>query len=505
MDKKVALVILDGWGKGTDNSVSAISQANTPVMDGLYKKYPNAELVTFGGQVGLPEGQIGNSEVGHMNLGAGRVVYQELARINKAIKDGDLKDNEVFQSMIAHAKSHTKKVHLLGLVSDGGVHSSIEHLLGICDLLNKETDIEVYIHVFTDGRDTPPGSGKSFVERLHNHIDGTNARIATIVGRFFAMDRDNRWERISKAYNLLVRGIGNHSVDAMSGIQASYDAGINDEFIEPIIVGKPAMIEEQDAVYFINFRTDRPRELSQVLTQIDMPDHDMHKLNLHYVTMTSYDSTFKGVRVVFTKDNIKQTIGEVLSQAGKTQLRIAETEKYPHVTFFFNGGEEMPYPGEERIVIPSPKVKTYDLKPEMSAKEVTQAAINHINDKAPDFICLNYANADMVGHTGIMTAAIASVESVDTCLGELVTAATGKGYELIIIADHGNADIMSYPDGSPHTAHTLSMVPIVMVTSRKDIQIKDGKLGDIAPTILTLLEVGIPEEMSGEVIINESR
>ena len=500
MDKKVALIILDGWGKGMDDSVSAISQANTPTMDGLYEKYPNAELVTFGEQVGLPEGQIGNSEVGHMNLGAGRVVYQELARINKAIKEGDLNNNEVFQGMISHAKGNTKRIHLMGLVSDGGVHSSIEHLLGICDLLKTE-DVEVFIHVFTDGRDTPPDSAKAFVKRLHDHIDGSNARIATVVGRFYAMDRDNRWERISKAYNLLVRGIGDHYTNAISGIQASYDAGIKDEFIEPIIVGKPEMIEEQDAVFFINFRTDRPRELTRVLTQNDMSDHGMHKLNLHYVTMTNYDSTFEDVHVVFTKDNLKQTIGEVLAQAGKTQLRIAETEKYPHVTFFFNGGEEQPYTGEGRIVIPSPKVKTYDLQPEMSAKEVTEAAIGYIEETHPDFICLNFANTDMVGHTGIMSAAIAAAEAVDTCLGRLVAVATADGYEMIIIADHGNADIMSYPDGSPHTAHTLSKVPIIVVTDKADVKVRDGKLGDIAPTILSMMGVDIPEEMTGEILI----
>lgn len=501
MDRKVALVILDGWGKGADNSVSAISQANTPVMDDLYEKYPNAELVTFGEQVGLPEGQIGNSEVGHMNLGAGRVVYQELARINKAIKEGDLSENNVFQGMIKHARNHTKKIHLMGLVSDGGVHSSIEHLMGICDLLKSETDIEVYIHAFTDGRDTPPDSGIQFIERLHNHIDGTNARIATLIGRFYAMDRDNRWERVSKAYNLLVRSMGQHFESPMQAMKASYDQNIKDEFVEPAIIGKPASIEQDDAVFFINFRTDRPRELTQVLTQKDNPEFSMRKLNLHYLTMTSYDSTFKGVHVVFTKDNLQKTIGEVLAQAGKTQLRIAETEKYPHVTFFFNGGEENPYSGEERIVIPSPKVKTYDLQPEMSADQVTNAAIDVINGKAPDFICLNYANTDMVGHTGMMDAAMKAAEAVDTCLGSLIAAATEKGYEMVIIADHGNAEIMSYPDGSPHTAHTLSMVPIVFVTRQENIQVKDGKLGDIAPTVLSIMGVDIPDEMTGDIII----
>ncbi len=501
MDRKVALVILDGWGKGADSSVSAISQANTPIMDDLYRKYPNAELVTFGEQVGLPEGQIGNSEVGHMNLGAGRVVYQELARINKAIKEGDLAQNEVFQSAILHAKRHTKRVHLMGLVSDGGVHSSIEHLIGICDLLKSETDLEIYIHAFTDGRDTPPDSGIQFIERLHNHVSGTNARIATIIGRFYAMDRDNRWDRIAKTYNLLVRGIGTHFESPVEAMQASYDKDIKDEFLEPVIIGKPIAIEEDDAVFFINFRTDRPRELTQVLTQKDNNEYNMRKLNLHYLTMTSYDSTFEDIHVVFTKDNLQKTIGEVLAQAGKTQLRIAETEKYPHVTFFFNGGEEDPYVGEERIVIPSPKVKTYDLQPEMSAKEVTNAAIEFINGNKPDFICLNYANTDMVGHTGMMDAAKAAAEAVDTCLGSLVKVAKEHNYELLIIADHGNADIMSYPDGSPHTAHTLSMVPLIFITNRENIQIKDGKLGDIAPTILSLMEVEIPKEMTGEVII----
>lgn len=504
MDKKVALVILDGWGKGADDSVSAISQANTPIMDDLYKKYPNAELVTFGEQVGLPDGQIGNSEVGHMNLGAGRVVYQELARINKALKDGELANNEILQGMISHARKHTKRIHLMGLVSDGGVHASIEHLLGICDILKSEKDLEIYIHVFTDGRDTPPDSGKSFIERLHKHIEGTNARIATIIGRFYAMDRDNRWERVSKAYNLLVRSMGTHFESPIEAMQSSYDQGINDEFVEPIIIGKPIAIEEDDAVFFINFRTDRPRELTQVLTQQDNEEHNMHKLKLHYLTMTSYDSTFEGVHVVFTKDNLSKTIGEVLAAAGKTQLRIAETEKYPHVTFFFNGGEENPYNGEDRIVIPSPKVKTYDLQPEMSAKEVTEAAIKHIEDKTPDFICLNYANTDMVGHTGIMSAAIASAEAVDTCLGQLLDVARAHHYDVIVIADHGNADIMSYPDGSPHTAHTLSMVPIVLVTDRDDVHIKDGKLGDVAPTILSLMNVDIPSEMTGEVIAKKA-
>lgn len=502
INKKVALVILDGWGKGLDDSVSAISQANTPTMDELYKKYPNAELVTFGEEVGLPEGQIGNSEVGHMNLGAGRVVYQELARINKAIKEGDLNTNKVFQDMVSHARTHTKRIHLMGLVSDGGVHSSIDHLLGICDLLKTESDLEVYIHAFTDGRDTPPGSAKAFLQRLHDHIEGSNARIATVVGRFYAMDRDNRWERISKAYNLVVKGIGDHFPDAMSGIQASYDNGINDEFIEPLIIGKPELMEEQDAVFFINFRTDRPRELTRVLTQEDMPELKMHTLDLHFVMMTSYDSTFQGVHTVFTKDNLSQTIGEVLAQAGKTQLRIAETEKYPHVTFFFNGGEEQPYNGESRIVIPSPKVKTYDLQPEMSAKEVTDSAISHLQESHPDFICLNFANTDMVGHTGIMSAAISAVEAVDTCLGNLVAAATADGYEMIIIADHGNADIMSYPDGSPHTAHTLSMVPMIIVTDRKNIKVENGKLGDIAPTILSMMDVEIPKEMTGNILIH---
>ena len=498
--KKVALVILDGWGKGTDDSISAISQANTPYMDGLYQKYSNAELITFGSQVGLPVGQIGNSEVGHMNLGAGRVVYQELARINKAIREGVLNDNKVFVDMIRAAKKGNKRIHLMGLVSDGGVHSSIEHLIGICDLLDEYQDIEVCINVFTDGRDTPPDSAIGFVRRLQEHIDGSNARITTIVGRFYAMDRDNRWERVQKAYDLLVRGIGQHYSSATEGILASYKSGIQDEFIEPMVIGKPSTIESGDAVFFINFRTDRPRELTKVLTQQDMPEHSMHKLDLHYITMTSYDSTFKGLHIVFTKDNLTKTLGETLAQSGKTQLRIAETEKYPHVTYFFNGGVEEPYEGESRIVVPSPKVKTYDLQPEMSAKEVTDAAVDFINKEHPDFICLNYANTDMVGHTGIMSAAIKAAEAVDTCLQRLVDTAVKDGYEIIVIADHGNADIMSYPDGSPHTAHTLSMVPVILVSDRP-LTIKDGKLGDIAPTILSLMGVDIPELMTGDVLV----
>jgi len=388
----------------------------------------------------------------------------------------------------------------MGLVSDGGVHASIEHLLGICDILNSESDLEVFIHVFTDGRDTPPDSAKTFVGRLHDHIQGTNARIATIIGRFYAMDRDNRWERVAKAYNLIVNSEGVRFDSPIDAIQASYDQGINDEFIEPTLIGAPVAISDNDAVFFINFRTDRPRELTHVLTQSDNEEHNMKKLNLHYLTMTSYDSTFKGLHVVFTKDNLKKTIGEVLSTARKTQLRIAETEKYPHVTFFFNGGEEEPYKGEDRIVIPSPKVKTYDLQPEMSANEVTEAAIQHIKEKEPDFICLNYANTDMVGHTGIMSAAVASAEAVDDCLGQLVQTATNQDYEMIIIADHGNADIMNYPDGSPHTAHTLSMVPIIYVTKRTNAKVNNGKLGDIAPTILSLMEVDIPSEMTGDIL-----
>lgn len=501
IDKKVALVILDGWGKGEDASVSAIAQAQTPCMDKLYKKYSNAELVTFGGKVGLPEGQIGNSEVGHMNLGAGRVVYQELSRISKAIEEGSLENNQVFREMISTALKGNKRIHLMGLVSDGGVHSSINHLFGICDLLKKHKTLEVFIHVFTDGRDTPPESAKVFVENLDRHIEGTNARIATVIGRFYAMDRDNRWERIQMAYNLLVRGMGVHFENAVDGIQVSYNNKIYDEFIEPIIVGKPATIENSDVVFFINFRTDRPRELTKALSQEDMPEQGMHRLALHYVTMTNYDSTFKEIQVVFTKDNLRKTLGEVLSKAGKTQLRIAETEKYPHVTYFFNGGEEDPYQGEDRIVIPSPKVKTYDLQPEMSANEVADAAIQHIKEKHPSFICLNFANTDMVGHTGIMSAAIKAAETVDSCLERLVDAAVSDGYEMIIIADHGNADIMSYPDGSPHTAHTLSMVPVILISKNKELSIKNGKLGDIAPTILTLMGVDIPDEMTGEVLV----
>lgn len=498
---KVALVILDGWGKVDNPEISAIANAQTPTMDKLYQQYPDAELVTFGGQVGLPEGQIGNSEVGHMNIGAGRVVYQSLARINKALKDQEVGTNPVFEQMLCHAQEGNKRLHLMGLVSDGGVHSSLEHLKGICDLLKSHDDIEVFIHAFTDGRDTSPQGGKSYLAELEDHIAGTNARVVSIIGRFYAMDRDNRWERIKRAYDLLTLGTGTHYTDSTAAILDNYNKEIYDEFVEPSIIGAPELIEDGDTVFFINFRTDRPRELTQVLTQTDMPEHDMRKLDLHYVTMTEYASHFEGLHIMFENNELKNTLGEVLAAAGKTQLRIAETEKYPHVTFFFNGGAEEPYPGEDRIVIPSPKVKTYDLKPEMSANEVTVAAINHIKEKQPDFICLNYANTDMVGHTGDMQAATLSAEAVDTCLGQLIEVAVANDYTLLVIADHGNADIMVNEDGSPNTAHTLSMVPVILVNGG-ELTIQDGKLGDIAPTILHLMGTAIPDDMDGIVLVS---
>lgn len=501
-NSKVALVILDGWGIGPDPSISAIAQADTPTMDTLLETCPSAELVTFGEQVGLPEGQIGNSEVGHMNIGAGRIVYQSLARINKAFRDKEVQKNAVYQDMVDHALKGNKRIHLLGLVSDGGVHSSIDHLIAICQLLQEYPELEVIIHAFTDGRDTAPQSGMGYIEQLEKHIAGTNASIASIVGRFYAMDRDNRWERIQRAYELLVSGKGDHFDTAAAAIADNYQKEIYDEFIEPSVIGSPKKIENGDTVFFINFRTDRPRELTQVLTQTDMPEHNMCALNLHFVTMTEYASHFKGLHVMFENIDLHNTLGKVLADNNRTQLRIAETEKYPHVTFFFNGGEEQPYEGEQRIVIASPKVKTYDLKPEMSAFEVTEAAISHINEHSPDFICLNYANTDMVGHTGSMEAAILSAEAVDQCLGQLLETAIAQEYKILVIADHGNADIMSYPDGSPHTAHTLSMVPAILVNG-KDLSITDGKLGDIAPTILHLMQVDIPKEMDGNVLVEE--
>lgn len=503
--KKAALIILDGWGIGTDDSVSALAQASTPYVDGLSIKYPHAQLVTYGSEVGLPDGQMGNSEVGHLNIGAGRVVYQELARINKAIKEDTLRHTKAMVQAIEAAKAGSKRVHLLGLVSDGGVHSHINHLLALCDILASEEELQVYIHGFMDGRDTSPHGGADYLQTVQDHVSGTNATLATAIGRYFAMDRDNRWERVEKAYDLLVKAEGHHTTDIVGDLRSSYEAGVTDEFLEPrqlVHEGIPVgNILEGDTVIFYNYRTDRPRELTRMLTQEDMPDHQTKALSLHFVTMTMYDATFEGLHVIFEKDNIKNTLGEVISDAGLSQVRIAETEKYPHVTFFFSGGREEPYTGESRIMVSSPNVATYDLQPEMSCPEVTDKLIQHIEDEEPHFICLNYANTDMVGHTGIMSAAIKAAETVDANLKRLMAVLQRHHYETVIIADHGNSDIMANPDGSPHTAHTTNMVPIWYVGSNDRMELSNGKLGDVAPTILALMDIAPPAEMDGVNLI----
>ncbi|MDX1270642.1 2,3-bisphosphoglycerate-independent phosphoglycerate mutase [Bizionia paragorgiae] len=505
MNKKVILMILDGWGKSPDPKVSAIDHAKTPFIDSLYTKYPHAQLRTDGLHVGLPEGQMGNSEVGHMNLGAGRIVYQDLAKINLAVEKQTLALEPVLRNAFQYAKENNKAVHFLGLVSDGGVHSHINHLKGLLDVAeNLELD-NTFIHAFTDGRDVDPKSGKHFIEDLQNYTANTCAKLASITGRYYSMDRDQRWERVKLAYDALIHGQGTHSTNAVDSIQESYDNGITDEFIQPIIMvdnnQKPlATIKEDDVVVFFNFRTDRGRQLTDALSQRDFPVYEMQKLNLHYVTLTNYDENFKGLHVVFNKDNITETLGEVLEKENKKQIRIAETEKYPHVTFFFSGGRETPFIGESRILKHSPKVATYDLKPEMSAFELTDALVPELKNQAPDFVCLNFANGDMVGHTGVMDAAIKACEAVDTCVEKVVTTALENGYTTLLIADHGNCETMINPDGSPNTAHTTNPVPLILID--KDLTaIKDGILGDVAPTILKLMGIEQPKAMTQHALI----
>ena len=493
MNKKVILMILDGWGKSPDPEVSAVDKANTPFIDSLYTKYANSNLLTDGMNVGLPEGQMGNSEVGHMNLGAGRIVYQDLAKINKAVNENTLSSEPVLKSAFDYAKKNNKDVHFLGLLSDGGVHSHTNHIKGLI-AAGKESGVNnMYLHAFTDGRDVDPKSGKGFLEDIVAYGSDKNTKLATVIGRYYAMDRDKRWERVKEAYDVIVNAEGEKSTDIGKTIQKSYDADITDEFIKPIVMtntdGTPiASVKEGDVVIFFNFRTDRGRELTQVLSQVDMHEQNMHKLDLYYVTLTNYDESYNNVHVVYNKDNIVETLGEVLSNAGKKQIRIAETEKYPHVTFFFNGGREVPFEGESRILCPSPKVATYDLQPEMSAFEIRDKIIPEIKKGDVDFICLNFANPDMVGHTGDMNAAIKACETVDECAKDVITAAVEKDFSVIVIADHGNCETMINEDGSPNTAHTTNPVPLILVD--KDIhQIKDGVLGDIAPTILKLMGV----------------
>jgi len=500
--KKAFLVILDGWGIAKDPSRSAIDLANTPFIDSLKDKYPHSTLVTYGSKVGLPDGQMGNSEVGHLNIGAGRIVYQDFARINKEIEDKAFAKNENLVALLSKAASEKKKVHFMGLLSDGGVHSHIDHLKALCNTSQSYDLPKVCIHAFMDGRDCDPQSGKGHLENILNHIEPMpNVYLSTLIGRYYAMDRDNRWERIKKAYDLLVHGKAEFtSEDIISEISKFYDQDITDEFIPSVLVDSDSKIEEGDVVLFFNFRTDRPRQLTSVLTQEDIPDFDMAKLNISMFTMTEYDENFKNVQPLYRKDNLKNTLGEVLQDAGKTQVRVAETEKYPHVTFFFSGGREQAFKNETRLLVNSPKVDTYDLAPEMGAIEITDKVLKEVSDNHPDFICLNYANADMVGHTGILSAAITACETLDLEVKRLVEKVKDE-YEIIIIADHGNSDIILNTDGSPHTAHTTNPVPIYLL-SEEYKTIKTGKLGDIAVTILDLMDIDKPEEMTGNSLLN---
>jgi 2,3-bisphosphoglycerate-independent phosphoglycerate mutase len=501
--KKVGLIILDGWGIGEDASNNAIYNAKTPVVDNLLHSYPNAKLKACGEEVGLPNGQMGNSEVGHLNIGAGRIVYQELTRINKSISSGEFFENKELLNAFEKAKSSGKQVHFFGLVSDGGVHSSQDHLHALCDLAKKLAVPKVFIHAFTDGRDCDPKSGKLFLNKLQEHINDSDIKIKSVIGRYFAMDRDKRWERVKKAYDLLVRGEGKIFKNSNELFDHYYSNDVTDEFITPsLLETENGTIQEGDIVISFNFRTDRPREIVMALSQQSFPDYNMTPLNLEFLTMTPYDETFRNTRVLFGKANLKNTLGEVLSMAGKKQLRIAETEKYPHVTFFFNGGQEKPFDGESRIMVNSPKVATYDMQPEMNAPEVTEKIIAALVNEQPDFFCLNYANPDMVGHTGVYDAIMKAVEVVDSCLGEVLNKAKEKGYEVIIIADHGNADFAVNKDGTPNTAHSLNKVPIILFSENKETKISDGILADVAPTILSLMEMNIPNEMSGKILIS---
>jgi 2,3-bisphosphoglycerate-independent phosphoglycerate mutase len=502
-NKKAILIIMDGWGLGKVKSSDAIQNARTPFVSSLYQKYPNSTLVTCGEDVGLPDGQMGNSEVGHLNLGAGRIVYQELQRINVAIRNGEFQQNPVLLNAIRFAKENNKTLHLLGLVSDGGVHSHINHVKALASLCAAEGLQNVLVHAFTDGRDTDPKSGFHFLTDLQQHLQKSTGNIASVTGRYYAMDRDKRWERVKLAYDGMVNGIGFKTNDILGAIKKSYADGITDEFITPIINTNVVntKIQNGDVVISFNFRTDRCREITEVLTQVDMPLFGMHKLDVHYTTMTQYDHSFKKVNVVFQNDDLKNTLGEILAQNKKLQIRIAETEKYPHVSFFFSGGREVPFEGEKRIMIPSPKVATYDLQPEMSAYEVTASIVTEIENKTTDFICLNFANADMVGHTGVWNAVIKAVETVDTCVEKVVTAALANDYTVFLLADHGNADYEINEDGTPNTAHSLNLVPFFVIDNEWKGTLKSGKLGDIAPTILSMMNLPIPKEMTGNILI----
>ena len=505
MKKKVILMILDGWGKSPDPKVSAIDNANIPFINSLYTKYSNAQLRTDGLNVGLPEGQMGNSEVGHMNLGAGRIVYQDLARINLAVQNSSMHTEKPLLDAFQYAKANNKKVHFLGLLSNGGVHSHTSHLYSLLDAASEYGLEKVYVHAFTDGRDVDPKSGINYLQELQNHLSKSKAKLASVIGRYYAMDRDKRWERVKLAYDLLINGNGKHCSKIAEEIQLSYDTNVTDEFINPLLIVDEnnlpmATIEEDDVVVFFNFRTDRGRELTEVLSQKDFHEFNMHKLNLYYVTMTNYDDTYKNIHVIYDKDNLSETLGEVLEKHNKKQIRIAETEKYPHVTFFFSGGREIPFIGETRILRNSPKVATYDLQPEMSAFDLTDALIPELQKAEVDFVCLNFANGDMVGHTGIMEAAIKACEAVDACVKQVVETALANNYTTIIIADHGNCETMINPDGSPNTAHTTNPVPIILVAN-DPISIHSGVLGDVAPTILELMGIEKPLVMTGKSLL----
>ncbi len=499
-NKKAALIILDGWGIGKKDESNALHIAKTPFVDELLANNPNAQLLTHGGNVGLPDGQMGNSEVGHLNIGAGRVVFQELARINNAIADKSFFENLVLLGLLKEAQEKGR-LHLMGLVSDGGVHSHINHLKALIDAAHLAGVKDTFIHAFTDGRDCDPNSGNAFLNDIEDYCSKRQAKLVSVVGRYYAMDRDLRWERVAKAYNLLVKGEADMFSTAQDAVLASYNKDVTDEFIEPSVIGDEAkLIQDGDVVICFNFRTDRCREITRALTQEDMPEHGMNKLNLTYATMTRYDDSYERVQVMFEKDNIDLPLGEYLSLKGLSQLRIAETEKYPHVTFFFNGGREEPYTDESRIMVNSPKVATYDLQPEMSAPEVSQKVCQHIEEHTPNFICLNFANTDMVGHTGVKEAVIAAAETVDACLKEVVSTAIKHDYQLVIIADHGNADKIINEDGSPHTAHTLNPVPVILVNSKYP-SIENGILADVAPTIIKLLGLEQPVQMTGKALV----
>lgn len=521
MTHKAFLLILDGWGIGQKPEADAIFQANTPYFNSLWAKYPHSTLVTYGEEVGLPDGQMGNSEVGHINIGAGRIVWQQLARINKAVRERELHENKTLLDALAHSKTHDKTVHFMGLVSDGGVHSHIEHLKALCDIATEQGCPRVRVHAFTDGRDCDPKSGAEFIEDLLQHIEKQPIELATVIGRYYAMDRDKRWERVKLAYDLLVNGVGEEVLDFPSAIRKSYTEGVSDEFLMPMRKSAQSIeasvhqalgtnqtintstIQPGDVVICFNFRTDRCREITEVLTQQDIPEFGMKTLPLYYVTMTRYDHDFRNVQVMFEKDDVRMTLGEVLERAGKTQLRIAETEKYPHVTFFFSGGREDPFIGERRIMIPSAKVATYDLQPEMSAEGVTQAILADIQVNTPDFICLNFANTDMVGHTGVFSAAIKAAETVDECLSRIVPLAIENGYACIIIADHGNSDYLINEDGTPNTAHTKNPVPCILVSAdlTGNVHLSNGRLADVAPTLLALMDVPKGDFMAGKNLV----